>query len=81
MSLVIVGMIATLLGVVFYLRWRAAHPLPEPDSVRTVVGDGKSQSATPPSRLAASSETSSWEKPEDWWKPGAEDGDDDEAAC
>ena len=75
MSLVIVGMIATLLGVIFYFRWRAAHPLPEPDSVRTVVGDGESQSPASRSRPEASNETSSWEKPEDWWKPDAEGGD------
>ena len=63
---VLVGfMILSLLAVLFYLRWRAAHPLPEPDSVRSVVGDTGPAEAKPP-------EGSPWEKPANWWK-GAEE--------
>ena len=71
---VIFGMIAVLLGVIFYFRWRAAHPLPEPDSVRSVVGDGEGDPSSV-SRSSPSSGPPTWEKPGDWWKPDSGDGD------
>lgn len=71
MSLLVLGMIAALLGVVFYFRWRAAHPLPEPESVRSVVEDGSDPGDSPSPPL-------SWEKSADWWKPKSRDAGEDE---
>lgn len=61
MALLVGFMILSLLAVLFYFRWRAAHPLPEPDSVKSVVGDPGP--ADPPA-----SREGGWEKPANWWK-------------
>lgn len=52
-------MIACLLGALLYFRWRAAHPLPEPDSVRSALSGEVPEE---------NSGDQSWEKPADWWK-------------
>lgn len=59
MAGVVGGMIVCLLGALLYFRWRSAHPLPEPDSVRTVLSD---------SPKTGDSGEEGWEKPADWWK-------------
>ncbi|MCB1228858.1 MAG: hypothetical protein KDN19_01245 [Verrucomicrobiae bacterium] len=66
----IVGlMILAMLGALFYLRWRSAHPLPEPDSVRSVVGDSEIE----PGKTERSD---TWEKSADWWKSEGDDSGD-----
>ncbi len=59
MAGVVGGMIVCLLGALFYFRWRSAHPLPEPDSVRTVLSE---------SPETGDPGEGGWEKPADWWK-------------
>lgn len=66
MAIVISGMITALLGVIFYFRWRAAHPLPEPESVRSVVGD--SGPVPPEDRDEPGDSGENWERPDDWWR-------------
>lgn len=70
MGIVISGMIAAMLGLVFYLRWRSAHPLPEPDSVRSIV----EEKAVNPKRETPPEAGDNWERSADWWKPGSDSG-------
>lgn len=76
MAVLIVGMILSLLGVLFYFRWRAAHPLPEPDSVTTVLGENAPARSSGKIEQDSNREGPSWERPAEWWK-GEESEDSD----
>ncbi len=79
MAVLIGFMICSLLGALFYFRWRAAHPLSEPDSVRTALDEeepGRGEgSAGRDGQGKVHRESGTWERPADWWK--GETGDDD----
>lgn len=77
MAVLIVGMILSLLGMLFYFRWRAAHPLPEPDSVASVLGENASARSREDTEPKSNREDPSWERPGEWWK-GEEAGDSDD---
>ena len=70
MAFVIAGMISSLFGALLYFRWRAAHPLAEPDSVGSVVGDARLPEAGSPPHDSLTDEP--WERSADWWR-SAED--------
>lgn len=65
MAGLILFMVSGLLGALFYFRWRARHPLPEPDSIRSLLAEGGDERPQPAPR---SPSPEGWERPADWWK-------------
>lgn len=62
MSCLAGGITLALLALIWHLRKRARHPLPEPESVASVL------SAAEP--FDDSGSEAAWERPPDWWRRG-----------
>ena len=66
MGALVTLMLAGLLAMVFYFRWRARHPLKEPESVSEALGHMSHDEAA-----SEKAGTAEWERSGDWWKDDA----------
>ena len=64
MAGLVLTVVATLLGSLIYFRWRSLNPLPEPESVQSVLAEAISADQMDPSMVPEAT----WEKPANWWK-------------